>query len=277
MMRRLILSVLVLCTMPLMAQEHDHSAHLASTPEPQLVHETHAIDSVGIPIGSPEMQEAVHMNRKMHGDSINWLLMADRFEYAKDQQGVLQWEAQGWIGKDLDKLWFKTEGHHDTDTDSLESMELQLLYSRAIAPFWDLQAGWRHDTGNNASRDHAVLGILGLAPYWFEVDAALFLSDQGKLSSRIEVEYDLRFTQRLFLQPRLELNHAFSDDPAAGQWQGMQEGSVGLRLRYEFLREVAPYVGVEWWRSSGRTANERRRLGLSDEELRWVAGLRLWF
>lgn len=253
-----------------------HAGHV-TPPETSSAHEGHETVPAAQPPLSEAMQEAQHLNHAMHGDSVNWLLLADRFEYAKDETETLQWEAQGWIGSDYNKLWLKTEGNYDPDADTSEKTELQLLFGRAVAPFWDLQAGLRHDEGEHASRDYAVLGVQGLAPYWFEVDAAAFVSDAGELSTRVEAEYELRLTQRLILQPRVELGYAFGDDAEAGVWQGLHEASLGLRLRYEVLREFAPYAGVEWWQAHGSTGAALERSGLDNREFRLVAGVRLWY
>ena len=252
------------------------AAHV-TPPQTSSDHQGHDIVPVAqLPL-SAAMEEAQHLNHAMHGDSINWLLLADRLEYVKDEAETLQWEAQGWIGTDYNKFWLKTEGGYDPDADTSEKAELQLLFSRAVAPFWDLQAGLRHEEGERASRDYAVVGVQGLAPYWFEVDVAGFVSADGELSTRIEVEYELRFTQRLILQPRVELGYAFGDDAEAGVWQGLHEASVGLRLRYEVLREFAPYAGVEWWQAHGRTGAGLERRNLDNREFRLVAGVRLWY
>lgn len=230
------------------------------------------------PALAQDMQHAAHINRMMHGGMSSWLLMADRLEHARhDGRDVLQWEGQGWYGSDEHKLWVKTEGGYDRDGSTTEHAELQLLYSRPVARYWDLQAGLRHDDGDAGTVSYAAFGVQGLAPYWFETDAALFVSESGTWSARLEVEYELRFTQRLLLQPRLELSHAFSDDAAAGQRQGFNDSSLGLRLRYELRREFAPYVGVEWWRAHGGAAADLRRAGRHDSETRLVAGLRLWY
>ena len=154
---------------------------------------------------------------------------------------------------------------------------MQLLYSRAIAPFWDLQAGLRHDDVDGAARAQAALGLMGLAPYWFELDAAAFISEDGDLSARFEAEYELRFTQRLLLQPRVELNYSFADTPELQIGKGFSEASFGLRLRYEVLREFAPYLGVEWTRAYGNTANLLRSAGVDAADTRVVAGLRFWY
>lgn len=227
-------------------------------------------------VSETDMQQAAEMSRMLHGDSLNWLVMADRFEAAGEDAEQLQWEAQAWIGRDLRRLWLKTEGEKDRQAGHGAEMEWQLLYSRALAPFWDLQWGLRHDSGETQSLNHLVLGVQGLAPYWFELDAAAFLSAEGTLSSRVEVEYELRFTQRLILQPRIELDYVFSDEPQSGIRRGL-EASVGLRLRYELVRELAPYVGLEWWRAAGQRSRGFAGNSEPDEDLRVVAGLRFWY
>lgn len=224
------------------------------------------------------MQQAQHELHATHGERLNYLLLGERFEYARDAgRDSYQWEAQAWLGYDRDKLWLKTEGHYDADANSTERMEWQALYSRAIAPFWDVQLGLRHDSGAYATRNYAVVGLQGLAPYWFELDMAVFLSERGDFSARAEAEYELRFSQRLLLQPRVEVNLQGSDDPEAGVGQGLSEASIGLRLRYEWRREFAPYLGLEWVRAFGDTADLLQRDGLAREESRVVAGLRFWY
>lgn len=225
-----------------------------------------------------EMHEAREHMRQHHGDSINYLLIAERFEQRYDDgDAALDWEAQGWIGKDLDRLWLKTEGEGYADTDAEQGGEVQLLYGRALAPFWDLQAGLRRDFGDEGSRTHLVFGIQGLAPYWFETDLAAFVSEEGELAARLEVEYELLFTQRLVLQPRLELNYHFDAVPELGIGRGLSELDLSLRLRYEIRREFAPYVGLGWSRSYGGSADLLRAGGQALEEGSVVAGVRFWY
>lgn len=275
---------LLLFPLAVNAAEQDHSAHTAGglvTPEPpaQADHSAHtAAPAPDVAIerdNSAAMQEARHMNLMMHGDALNYFIQAERFEQSDDD--TLQWDAQAWLGGDRDKLWFKTEGEYDTQANTTEQGEAQLLYSRAVSPFFDVQAGLRHLDAGSASRAYAVFGVQGLAPYWIELDAAAFLSEQGDFSARLEAEYDLRFTQKLLLQPSLELNYSFADDLALGVGQGMSAASFGLRLRYEVLREFAPYVGVEWTRAFGGTAALLRAAGDDAHETRVVAGLRFWY
>jgi copper resistance protein B len=201
----------------------------------------------------------------------------DRLEaQLRDADDVLIWDAEAWIGGDLNKLWFKTEGE-DVDDEGLEQAELQLLYSRAIAAFWDVQAGLRHDLRPNPSKTYAVIGLQGLAPYRFEVDAAAFLSEDGDASASVELEYDLRLTQRWILQPRAELDIAFSQVAELGVGRGPSQLEAGLRLRYEVVPEFAPYVGVGYETALGDTRGLRSDEGEQRSDWGLVLGLKAWF
>ena len=217
-----------------------------------------------------EMQAARDALRHSHGAAINWMVLGERLEYDIDDESVLVWEGQGWVGGDINKVWFKTEG--EAEDGGVEDFELQALYSRAIASFWDVQVGLRQDF-EPASRNWGVVGVQGLAPYWFELDAALFVSEEGDVATRIEAEYDLRLTQRLILQPRLELNAALTRDDTAGVGSGLTTSQFGLRLRYEFRREFAPYLGFAWSRAHGDT----RQLADRPDRNSVLLGLRFWF
>ena len=223
-----------------------------------------------------QMQAARQQLYASHGDSIISTFMLERLEYTSNEGDPLAvWEGQGWVGGDIQKLWLKTEGEYLLDEGDFEEAELQALYSRAIHPFWDVQLGIRHDIEPDPSRNYLVTGIQGTAPYWFEIDGAFFLSNKGDLSARLEAEYELRLTQRLMLQPRVELNAAFSDDEAIGVGSGLSTVQAGLRMRYEISRQFAPYIGVSWNRAFGDTAD------LSDDDdestTSVVAGFRIWF
>jgi copper resistance protein B len=196
-----------------------------------------------------------------------------RVQNGKDQA---VWEARGWFGGDIDRLVVKASGEAVIGG-ALDSLELQALWSHAIGPYFDVQAGIRHDIEPDPSRSYAVLGIEGLAPYWFDVEAALFLSNKGDITARLAGSYDQRITQRLILQPRAELDLALQDVPELGIGGGASNAELGLRLRYEVVREFAPYVGVAWERKLGGTANYARLAGEDRSRLSLVAGLRFWF
>jgi copper resistance protein B len=211
-----------------------------------------------------------------HGNFTRAWFMADRAElrFNSGDPGYL-WDVQGYWGNDTDKLWVKSEGE-GTFGEAIEDAELQALYSRAIAPFFDLQMGVRQDFAP-FGRTYAVLGLQGLAPYRFELDAALFLSDKGDVTARIEAELDQRLTQRLIVQPRVEFALAAQDVPELGIGAGVDSISLGVRLRYEIIREFAPYIGIEQdWAIAG-SADYASARGEPASVTNFVVGVRLWF
>jgi len=214
--------------------------------------------------------------QKSHGDMAHTFVMADRLELQSAGEEALVWDAQGWVGKDLDKLWIKSEGEYSFDEDEIEDAEIQALWSHAVSPFWELQAGVRYDL-EPKGRTHGVLGVQGLAPYWFEIDAAAFLSHKGDLTARVEAEYDMLLTQVLILQPRVELEASAQDILELGIGGGFTGLDAGVRLRYELKREFAPYIGVEWQKAFGDTADFITADGGDADKIAAVAGIRAWF
>ncbi|MDE0933561.1 MAG: copper resistance protein B [Novosphingopyxis baekryungensis] len=209
------------------------------------------------------------------GQQILWF-MADRAEYrARDGRDGYVWDLQGSYGGDLDKVFFKSEGEGSFG-ERIERAEVQALWSHAIAPFFDLQTGIRQDVAPR-DRTYAVIGVQGLAPYRFEVDSALFLSDRGDLTARLEAELDQRISQRLILQPRVEVNLSAQNVPELGIGAGLDRVEAGLRLRYEIAREFAPYIGMEQEWKSGRSARYARNDGEDPSVTSYVIGIRAWF
>jgi copper resistance protein B len=207
--------------------------------------------------------------------SINQLEQRYSSDSETNDLDITSWDANAWLGKDLDKLWLKTEA--DVVDGSLEESELQLLYSRAIAPYWDLQTGWRGDFNEDQNQHWFAVGLQGLAPYFFEIDSALFFGEGGQTALRIDAEYDLMFTQNLILSPELETTVYGRNAPKYEQGSGLARLNAGLRLRYEIRREFAPYIGVNWSKKYGNTADIALSNNGDIESLQWVAGLRAWF
>ena len=204
-------------------------------------------------------------------------VMIDQFEWrdGDDEADPYVLEAQGWIGKDLHKLWIKTDVERvDGET---EEAEIQALYSRAIAPFWDIQVGVRQDLKPTPEREWGVIGIQGLAPYYFEIDAALFIGDSGDTAARLSVEYEWMLTQKVVLSPEASVNFYGQNDMHRLTGSGLSDAQAGLRLRYEIRREFAPYIGVNWTKSFGNTADFVREHDESTSDTQWVAGVRAWF
>ena len=226
--------------------------------------------------GAEAMRASREALRAENGGMKVFWFQGDRAEYrAREGGDGYLWDVQGYYGGDLDKVWFKSEGE-GTFGESPEAAEIQGLWSHAIGPWWDLQAGVRQDL-TGPERTHAVIGVQGLAPYMFEVDAAAFLSTKGDLTARVEAELDQRISQRLILQPRAEVNLSAQDIPELGVGAGLDSVELGLRLRYEFAREFAPYIGVEQESKVGQSADYARAAGEDPSVTYYVLGIRFWF
>lgn len=207
-------------------------------------------------------------------------VLVDQLEFQSGDANPIRWDTKGWIGGDYNKLWFKSEGEQRTGTGAGDA-EIQALFSRLISPFWDFQVGVRVDGvyGGDVDRLRGLLavGVEGLAPYWFDVEAALFVSHAGDISLRVSSTYDLLMSQRLIFQPRFEVNAAVQEVPEFGVGSGINEIELGGRLRYELRREFAPYIGISWTRRMGETASLTRSEGAEVSDFSLVGGFRVWF
>ena len=203
-------------------------------------------------------------------------VMIDQLEVrGGDSPNPVVLDGQAWIGHDLNKLWIKADASHvDGNT---EEAEVQALYSKAVAPFWDLQVGARRDIKPSPSRNWLVLGAQGLAPYFFDVETAFFVGESGRTALRFKADYEMLFTQHLILTPEMTVNLYGKNDPETATGAGLSDSEIGLRLRYEIRREIAPYIGVNWTRKYGNSADFARADGEHTGEARWVAGFRFWF
>lgn len=235
-----------------------------------------------IPVVTPADRAAAFQDldeHLMHGESIHSYWALDRLEvWDADEDGTgVAWEAMGWVGSDLNRLWLRSEGERVGG--STESADVEVLYGRAIARWWDAVAGVRHDLGfgGGPSRSYAALGVIGLAPYMFEVSATAYLGESGQVGIGAEAEYEMLFTNRLIGQWLVEGEAWSKDDPEVGIGSGLSTVEAGFRLRYEFHRQFAPYVGVVWERAYGGTADQRRAQSGDIDDTRIVAGVRIWF
>ena len=230
---------------------------------------------------------AMARTMEMDDTSATGKVMFDRLEWRNASGGsAFAWNADAWYGNDYNKLWLKSEGereHVDGPTlftqnrGTTTSARTELLWDHTIARWWNLQTGLRHDSGSGDARDWAGLGVQGLAPGFFNVEATAYVGDSGRTAARVSAERDLLFTQRLILQPEFEINLYGKDDLQNGIGSGLSNLELSLRLRYEFRRELASYVGVVWARRFGDTADFARAVGEDPNDIQWVAGLRIWF
>jgi copper resistance protein B len=273
---------------PIAAQTMDHAMHGMAVGE-------HGAGGTALPPGnapapaapadhfadrsfpSAEMARVRADLRKEHGGGRFDQIMFNLAEIQVRKGGDgFRWDGEAWFGGDIDRLVIKSEGE-GAMRGGVDSAEVQALVSHAIDPYWNLQAGVRYDFKPDPSRTYATIGIEGLAPYWFEVEGALFLSDKGDVLARVEGYYDQRITQRLILQPRVELNFAAQDVPENRIGSGLSNAELGLRLRYEIRREFAPYVGISHDRKVGDTARYARADGEGAGSTSVVFGIRAWF
>ena len=226
--------------------------------------------------GAEAMRASREQLKREQGGQTFASFRADRFEYrARDGRDGFLWDVDAWYGGDIDKLWLKSEGE-GAFGEGVEDAEVQALWSHAISPWFDLQTGIRQDL-TGPERTYAVLGLQGLAPYLFHVDGTLFLSSKGDLTAKAEAELDQRITQRLIIQPRTEVTLAAQDVPELGIGTGIDGVEAGVRLRYEIVRELAPYIGIaqEW--KLGGSADYARAAGEDTSSTNFVVGLRFWF
>jgi copper resistance protein B len=274
------------------ASADPHAGHGAPAPDPHAGHDAqpvqpvqpgdappppaprdHAADRVFDPAA---MAAARRQLRVEHGGMGYRKVMLEQFELrpASDAD-VFAWEGQASYGGDIHRFVLTSKGQ--AGSDDVHEAEIQALYSRAIDPYFNLEVGVRQDFEPRPRRTYATLGIAGLAPYWFELSAAAFVSDRGDLSARLEGAYDLRLTQRWILEPRVELDLSAQDVSELRLGSGLTSVEAGLRLRYEIRPEFAPYIGVSHEQSLGETADYVRAAGEDARATRFVAGIRVWF
>ena len=262
-------------SMPGMEMDHgtmdhstmDHGASPTSLPRTPIPPVTDADRAAAAPPGG---------HHAMTDNAIHSYVLLNRLETWNADSGTGQaWEGQGWIGTDLNRVWLRSEGEREDGR--TESADLEALYGRSVSTWWDVVGGIRHDFKPGGSQTFAAIGVQGLAPQKFEVEATAYLGEGGQTAARFEAEYELLLTNRLILQPLVEIEAYGRNDPARGIGSGLSTAEAGLRLRYEFTRRFAPYIGVVHERVFGRTADLRRDEGEDINDTRFVTGIRIWF
>lgn len=213
---------------------------------------------------------------EMHQGGTHFMFVADELEWQDADNGsTLAWDLNGWMGGDIDRLAFRSEGERTNG--HTEEAELQLLWSHAVDPWWETVAGIRQDFKPGSPQTWAAFGVQGTPLYGLEAEATAFVGEAGQSALRLEAEYDMLLTQRWVLQPKAEVNLHGRNDERRGIGAGFSDASVGLRLRYEISRQFAPYLGVTWTRAYGNSTDMTRAEGEDTSEARLVAGIRFWF
>lgn len=277
---------------PLAAAQHDHAGHAEHSAAPDAPdhtehadHEDHEsapaayeappITGADRAAAFPDLA-AMHVEHAMLDDPLNKLVLLDRFETQRANGGSLQrWDLETWVGKSLTKVWIRTEGERlSGDT---QRAELEVLWGKSFARWWELVAGARSDFEPGPTQSWAAVGVRGTAPYRIDLEATAYFGDGGRAALRVKSHYELLVTNKLILQPLAELNWYAQRDAARGIDAGLADAEIGLRLRYELKREVAPYVGLVAQRKLGGTADLARAAGHDADDTRLVAGIRLRF
>ncbi|HUU32979.1 MAG TPA: copper resistance protein B [Vicinamibacterales bacterium] len=287
--RPCLLAAMLLGSVPLAAQAqepaapHEHAQPVpAPTPAPTADHSApRAPAPTSLPPFIPPLTDAdreaafpdVH-GHGVHDNAVNYFVLFDQFEGQAGNESGLSWDTKGWVGKDRNRLWFRAEGERIGGR--LEQAQTNLLYGRAVSRWWEATAGVRLDTLPDTPRTAVAIGLQGLAPYWFEVEASAYVEFSGRSHLRIEVEHELLLTNRLVLQPLMEFEIYSRADTERRIDAGLSTGELGLRLRYQIRREFAPYVGVVWHRRFFGTADYAKRAGEATGGARLAVGVRFW-
>jgi len=253
--------LLLACGSNAYAQGQSQLEHVAPDPPNTQVH----------PMSYGEMTQMMGMDDRRRFGKV----MIDRLEWQEGDDSALAWDTAAWYGGDFDKIWLEAEGERAGG--QTDESRVELGWDRIVSPWWSARAGVRHDGGIGPSRDWLGVGVAGLAPGFFAMEAALYYGEGGRSGFRLTTERDFLLTQRLVLQPEIELAAYGRDDPEKLIGAGLSDLKLGLRFRYELRREIAPYVGVRWVAHFGDTADIRRTAGAAADDLLWIAGIRAWF
>ena len=258
----------------------DHGSSKKKPPEQQPELPAPAVGSLPSSDGSAGKSfHADGMNMdimEMNDDPLIAKFMLDKLEYVHgDQANSMVWDGRLRLGYDINKLWIRSEGQRAHG--KIQDADAELLWGHTYAAYWDVMSGIRHDFGTGPTHDWAALGIQGLAPYKFAVEATAYVGASGRAALRLKTSYDLLLTQRFILTPEVDANLYTKDDMERGIGAGLSDTSLGLRLRYEIRREFAPYIGVSYVQKYGKTADIARTNSDPTHDLQLVAGVHIWF
>jgi len=245
------------------------------------------VESVSASIGSEDLHRDPHdltdgidfthlAKPKMGDEELLGSLIVDRLEaYNARDEFAMTYDWQAWFGQDYDRALVRAEGEFAGG--GFQNARNELLWAHALTAYWDSHLGIRYDSGLGAERTWGAFGLQGFAPYWLYTEATAYVGEGGRTAFRLELEYDMLITQKLILQPRIEMNFYSRRDPSRLVSSGLSNIETGLRLRYEIVREFAPYIGLEWASSFGSAADAIRAGGNKPEETRFIVGIHFWY
>ncbi len=213
-------------------------------------------------------------------EPLQYGIQIEEFEFRRgdENENIAAWNGDAFFGTDEIKIRLFSKAEYDTRASKFENLENRLVVQTPVSTFFDVKAGARLDTPDGPDRWYGIVGVTGLAPQWFEIDADLFVSESGDASARLDVEYELLLTNRLILTPSADLNLAFSDDTEVGIKSGFTSVEVGLRLSYDVVdRLISPYVGLVYERKLGNTADLIEAEGEDIESWSGAVGVKFVF
>jgi copper resistance protein B len=250
------------------SEEPDHSAH--GEPARELPPFIAPVTDADRNAAFPDVE-----GHTVHDETVHHFVLLDQLEWQSVEGGSLNVDSKAWVGGDRDRLWFRFEGEAaDGETGHAEA---HVLFGRHASRWWDVVGGVRQDVGAGPSRTWLAFGVQGLAPYWFDVEATAYIGESGRSHLRIETEYELLLTNRLIVQPLVEVEIYGKSDPEREIGAGLSSAEAGLRLRYEVRREFAPYLGITWKRTFFGTADSARASGEGTRTASFTTGVRVWF
>ena len=265
----------------------DHSQHQKMSTAPQVVTEEKQVqpaqqahsdsDDLNYKLDH-QFDHAAHL--KEHGGQIyHQTTLESKWLRNDNGNGVLKSELETRIGTDENKIFIKL--HADKAESQQTEYDAKLLYSRNVADFWDVQAGIRYRNDPNREVDQeqvdAVLGLHGMAPYFFETDAYVYIGQDRQVSFNLETERDLLLTQKLIVQPYLDMNVVLSDDSNYAKKTGLNSVQVGLETRYEINKKVMPFIDVAYGYNKGIQETAWQKSSSSENEWLYGAGIRFKF
>jgi copper resistance protein B len=258
---------------PSSAQTHDHSGQPKPANPSEYPPGIPPVTDADRAAAFPQLEGEGHA---VHDRAVHYYVLFDQLEFqAGADTRAFNWDNHGWIGGDVTRFWFRTEG--ESEHSDFSEVQAHALFGRAIHRWWDVVAGVRQDLRPGPARTWAAVGIQGLAPYWFEIEATAYIGESGRTHFRLETEYELLLTNRLVLQPLIELEIYGKSDPERGIGTGLTSAHTGIRLRYEIRREFAPYVGIAWDRKFFGTGDFAEAEGEQRSSMRLATGVRVWF
>ena len=261
----------------------DHSQHQKMSTAPQVMVEEKPVQPVQQAHSNSDgfdhkLDHAAHL--KEHGGQIYQQTTIESKWLRNDNgQGALKSKLETRIGTDENKIFIKV--HADKVESQQAEYYAKLLYSRNVADFWDVQAGmrYRNDPNREVDQDQvdAVLGLHGMAPYFFETDAYVYIGQDRQVSFNLETERDLLLTQKLIIQPYLDINMVLSDDSNYAKKTGLNSVQVGLETRYEINKKVMPFMDVAYGYNKGVQETAWQKSSSSENEWSYGAGIRFKF